>query len=62
MKLKELTKQLQEYEKIYGPTMEVICRSEFDEDGFRNDKDLMVDGIDYLGEGQILIVTRRNED
>jgi hypothetical protein len=62
MKLKELIRQLKEYEKIYGPDMEIITRSEFDEDGFRSNNDLMIDGIDYIGNSQILIVTHRTED
>jgi hypothetical protein len=63
MKLKELIRQLQEYAKIYNGDMEVITRyqrldpmNEIGED-FKIDIDGIVDGLDYIGDSQILITS-----
>jgi hypothetical protein len=68
MKLKELIRQLKEYEKIYSPDMEVITRyqqldpmNEIGED-FKINVNAIVDGIDYLGDLTILICSHIEDE
>lgn len=58
MKVKELIRQLKEYEKIYGPDMEVITnkyeKATPDSDFISEE---IVDGLDYIGDSKILITS-----
>lgn len=57
MKLKELIRQLQEYMKLYNGDMEVITRRM---DDYDHVVEQTIDGIDYIGDSTILIVTHED--
>lgn len=56
MKVKELIRQLKEYEKIYGPDM-IMITQEKNEDSERVWTEEIVDGLDYIGDSKILITS-----
>lgn len=61
MTIKELIRQLKEYEKIYGPDSIMITRTKIieyeSEQQFVTIKDNEIDGLDFIGSGTILIAT-----
>jgi hypothetical protein len=61
MKLKELIRQLNEYAKIYSPEVEVITQTEDDTNEVDFWPELIADGLDYIGDGKILITSHENE-
>ena len=61
MQIREFIELSQEYERMFGPTVELIVRfeSEFMEG---KKQDFKVNGLDYVGHGQIRIVTHKDGD
>jgi hypothetical protein len=63
MIIKELIRQLKEYEKIYGPDAIVITSHQKPDpdnelgENFKIDVDRIVDGLDYRGGGTIIITS-----